>query len=83
MVWQNLLKNKCPKCGKELDYESDRDIMMCTISCGFMITARKMQAICLEQSAQKLKPYEPRDNFQELQNFGREKNPFDDSDEDY
>jgi len=44
--WNNLLKNKCPKCRKNLDFESDKDMMMCTIRCGFMISSIKMNEIC-------------------------------------
>ena len=44
--WKNLLKNKCPKCSKKLDFTSDPTMMMCTISCGFMVSVQKMSEVC-------------------------------------
>lgn len=52
MNWNNLMKNKCPKCGKELDFKSDKDMMMCTISCGFMIETENMKKICVQKARQ-------------------------------
>ncbi len=82
MNWKNLAKNKCPKCGKELDYMSDREMMMCTISCGFMCTSKRMSIIVGEMNKKKLDEFS-HDNFAELQNFGREQNPFDEKEDDY
>lgn len=46
LIWKRLLNNKCPKCNKELDFQSDDEMMMCTFSCGFMVTPTKMNDIC-------------------------------------
>lgn len=66
MEWSKLLSNKCPKCNKELDYISDKDMMMCTISCGFMITTLRMKEICSSKSSYRIE----RDNKAELNNLG-------------
>lgn len=46
MNWHNLLKNRCPKCKKELWFDKDEEMICCTISCGFMIAQEKMSIIC-------------------------------------
>ncbi len=70
MNWRKLSQNKCPKCFEELDFKSDKDMMMCTIECGFMISVKRMKEICMEQA--KVKLYAPTDNFEALQNLGND-----------
>ena len=46
MIWNNLLKNKCPKCGWNLWYDKDEPMIMCPkLSCGFMVDQVRMQEI--------------------------------------
>lgn len=72
MHWGMLKKNRCPKCKKSLDFESDKKMMMCTISCGFMIETKRMKLINMEQNKKAIL-YEPsEDNFSSLQRFDRE-----------
>jgi anaerobic ribonucleoside-triphosphate reductase len=63
MKWSNLNLNKCPKCGKELDFESDYEYMLCTISCGFQISVQRMKEICGD-----INTYKIRANNQDLLN---------------
>lgn len=62
MNWNNLNRNRCPKCSKELDFISDKEMMMCTINCGFMISDEKMKVIVSENITKRLL----RDNHQSL-----------------
>ncbi len=54
MNWNNLLKNRCPKCKKELWFDKDEEMLICTITCGFMIHKDKMAKICVEIQGKKL-----------------------------
>lgn len=54
MYWNNLDRNRCPKCNRLLDFESDKEMMMCTISCGFMINPDKMKKIVAENQFRRL-----------------------------
>ena len=49
MNWKSLLNNRCPKCNKELDHQSDFEYMLCDISCGFQISVQRMKEICGDQ----------------------------------
>jgi len=71
MNWNNLKLNHCPKCAKELDFISDSTMMMCTISCGFMVSSKRMAEINSSQNNRKInrQPKEY-DNFSALQNLG-------------
>lgn len=63
--WNNLRRNRCPKCSKALDFKSDKEMMMCTISCGFMISPEKMKMIISEQTSRFLTT----DNQRDLNNM--------------
>ena len=66
MKWHKLLNNQCPKCGKNLDYKDDYDgHFLCTISCGFQISKKRFEEICVGKSAYNLK----RDNQELLNNL--------------
>ena len=39
IIWQNLLDDKCPKCGNNLHYTGS--VYSCGIACGFVITAER------------------------------------------
>lgn len=70
MNWKNLSKNRCPKCNKLLDFKSDKEMMMCTISCGFMISVKRMAEIVSESTSRELDRYRLQDNSEDWNNFG-------------
>lgn len=43
MNWNNLKKNKCPKCGKDLADKLIGDYFHC--GCGFVISAKKFREL--------------------------------------
>ena len=46
MNWFNLKKNKCPKCGKELEFHPHSYLITCSsLICGFQISKRRLQEI--------------------------------------
>ena len=69
MNWKNLKNNKCPKCG-ELLQSSLEKIFSCP-SCDFKISEKKFEKI-VNSFYKPKKREEVKDNFDELQNFGRE-----------
>ena len=49
MNWNNLLKNRCPKCKLILWFDKDEEMIICpNISCGFMIKQKRMEMICID-----------------------------------
>lgn len=53
--WKNLLKNKCPKCNKNLWFDESEPFIICpSYLCGFMIDSAKMQAMTMELTSRKL-----------------------------
>ncbi len=54
MMWQNLKRNKCPKCGKNLQWEPEhpqdvngKPFFWC--DCGFSISEKKFKEIVIDQ----------------------------------
>lgn len=46
MKWNNLLKNKCPKCNRNLWYDKDEPFIICpSYECGFMVDQGRMAEI--------------------------------------
>lgn len=46
MKWNNLQKNKCPKCSKKFEFYPDSNLIFCSDStCGFKISERRLQEI--------------------------------------
>ncbi len=82
--WNLLNRNLCPKCGRELDYESCTDFVLCTISCGFQISSRKMKMICASQATSELLKSGRivQDNQAALESLGRSPNPFEEEQDD-
>lgn len=66
MNWNKLLSNKCPKCGKELDFKSDFEYMLCDISCGFQISVQRMKEICGSKATYRVEG----NNQERLNNLG-------------
>lgn len=58
--WNNLKRNKCPRCNKLLDFQSDQNIgsevpmLLCTLACGFMISYSKFSEFCMAKSLHKI-----------------------------
>ena len=44
MKWQNLIKNKCPKCGRKLIWE--KEYIVCS-RCNFGLSNRKFEELTL------------------------------------
>jgi len=54
-IWNNLLRNRCPKCGKNLWFDKDEPYVMCnSLICGFMIDQARMQEIIMKITNRKL-----------------------------
>lgn len=49
-----LKLNRCPKCGKYLDFTSDPEMLLCTIKCRFMISHKEMASICMDKALQQI-----------------------------
>ena len=51
MDWWALRKNKCPKCGDDLDF-SDSSLLLCSgRQCSFNITPKRMSEIVSDQNS--------------------------------
>lgn len=76
LVWKNLLQSKCPKCRASLQFFPLEEMLMCTISCGFMIREEKMKSMVtkmLGTTMEKRKPRMFEDNLTALNNMGSNK----------
>jgi hypothetical protein len=78
--WRALTKNLCPRCLRKLDFDSDKDMLLCTISCGFMISHEKVNEITANFLLRRKRTFGSPDNSYELNNFGRR--PFFPNDDD-
>jgi len=47
MKWWKLKENKCPKCGRGLEYEESAAYLFC--DCGFRISEKKFRSIISKQ----------------------------------
>jgi hypothetical protein len=55
MKWSNLLKNKCPECGRNLWFDKDEPFIICPdYFCGFMVDQARMQEITMKLTSRKL-----------------------------
>jgi hypothetical protein len=55
LIWSNLLKNRCPKCNRNLWYDGSEPMIICpSYTCGFMIDQAKMQQFTMELAGRKL-----------------------------
>lgn len=69
MKWENLRKNKCPKCNKDFANanrtQNSQGTVFFTHLCGFIIRESRMKEIIHEQVAQDIdknhKPWRPED----------------------
>lgn len=53
--WSALLRNRCPKCNKNLWFDKDEPYVMCnSLICGFMIDQSRMQEITMKLTNRKL-----------------------------
>jgi hypothetical protein len=52
--YNNLLRNRCPKCNKILWFDKTEEMVMCTLRCGFMIHKDKMEKICVNKTIKTL-----------------------------
>lgn len=80
LMWRNICRSQCPLCNKKLDFESDPTMMMCTISCGFMISVDKMKLICTTMNLKRINRVLPVDNFSTLQHLGEKEREIRDPD---
>lgn len=68
--WYNLRSNKCPKCAKLLEFNPDEEMLFCgDLNCGFQISQYRAERLVTQMNAKAGE--KPRDNFSDLQNFGR------------
>jgi hypothetical protein len=54
MNWNNLNKNKCPKCAKDLSGTLNVNTEMFECSCGFKISSKRFQEIVTNKNKQKV-----------------------------
>jgi len=55
LKWSNLLRNRCPKCSKNLWFDGSEPMIICpSYLCGFMIDSAKMQEITMKLTNRKL-----------------------------
>lgn len=52
--YRNLLQNRCPKCNKNLWFDENEEMLLCSIRCGFMIHKAKMESICIGMVGKKI-----------------------------
>lgn len=73
MVWYNLEKNRCPKCGEMLEWSTKSDRLLCSDkNCKFSISHDRMKEMVTEMQIKKMKKdplQEEYDNFKELDNL--------------
>lgn len=76
LVWKNLLQSKCPKCGKALQFFPLEEMLMCSITCGFMIREEKMKQMVGKMLGSRMDKRPTRmfeDNQTALNNLGSKK----------
>lgn len=69
--WQNLKRNKCPKCGKELSYDPGEEMIYCPdLICRFQISQYRAERLITQMNGKKIDYKSNGNNFADLQNLG-------------
>lgn len=75
LAWKNLLQNKCPKCGLLLQFFPLEEMLMCSITCGFMIRDDKMKSMIVKMGGERLEKRTRKvfdDDARQVSNLGSE-----------
>lgn len=81
MKWYNLLKNKCPRCAKYMEFSKDEEMLFCgDLKCGFQISQYRAERLVVQMNGGN--PFPGGDNFEALQNDGRDTNPLSEGEQD-